>query len=172
VAEGFIRMGLPLVILQPGLIYGPGGTSMSDDALRLYLQKKLPVIPARAAYSWAHVDDICEAHILAMEKAAPGSTYIICGPSHTLADAMQLAKKITGIRTPLVVPPVMLKITAAFAWLLEKIIPLPEMYSSEALRVQAGVTYLGNNAKARRELGYNPRPLEQGLRETFEQLTD
>jgi nucleoside-diphosphate-sugar epimerase len=44
---------------------------------------------------------------------------------------------------------------------------LPEMYSSEAMRVQAGITYLGNNAKARLELGYNPKPLEEGLRETL-----
>jgi nucleoside-diphosphate-sugar epimerase len=33
------------------------------------------------------------------------------------------------------------------------------------LRVSAGVTYIGSNAKARRELGYNPRPLEEGLPE-------
>jgi len=29
------------------------------------------------------------------------------------------------------------------------------------------VTYLGSNAKARRELGFAPRPLEEGLRETL-----
>jgi len=35
------------------------------------------------------------------------------------------------------------------------------------LRVTSGVTYLGDNAKARRELGFDPRPLEVGLRETL-----
>ena len=34
-------------------------------------------------------------------------------------------------------------------------------------RVSAGVTYLGSNEKARRELGYQVRPLEEGLRETL-----
>jgi len=38
---------------------------------------------------------------------------------------------------------------------------------SARLRVGAGVTYLGSNAKARRVLGYEPRPLEAGLRETL-----
>jgi len=33
--------------------------------------------------------------------------------------------------------------------------------------VIAGVTYLGNSAKARRELGFTARPLEDGLRETL-----
>jgi nucleoside-diphosphate-sugar epimerase len=167
-ALDFIKSGLPLVILQPGLIYGPDGTSMSDEALRLYLRKKLPVIPAKAAYSWAHVDDVCEAHILAMEKAAPGSTYIICGPSHTLSGAMQIARNITGIRAPLTVPHVMLALSAYFISFIEKFITVPEMYSSEAMRVQAGATYLGNNGKAQRELGYHPRSLEDGLRETLE----
>ena len=167
VADAFIRGGLPLVILQPGLIYGPGGTSLSDEALRNFLRGKLPMIPSRSAYSWAHVDDICTAHILAMEKAAPGSTYIISGPSHTLVEAMQTAARITGKKMPMVVPPWMLRTTGFFSSIAEIFMTLPEMYSSEAMRVQAGVTYLGNNAKARRELGYNPRPLEQGLRETL-----
>ena len=35
------------------------------------------------------------------------------------------------------------------------------------IRHRAGVTYIGSNAKARRELGYNPRPLEEGLAETL-----
>jgi hypothetical protein len=46
-------------------------------------------------------------------------------------------------------------------------VPVPEDYSAEYLRVNAGVTYLGDNAKARRELGYSPRPLQEGLRETL-----
>jgi len=45
--------------------------------------------------------------------------------------------------------------------------PLPTMLTPEALRVLAGVTYLGSNAKARAELGYAPRPLAEGLRQTL-----
>jgi nucleoside-diphosphate-sugar epimerase len=40
--------------------------------------------------------------------------------------------------------------------------------SGEGLRVIAGTTYLGSHEKARRELGFEPRALEIGLRETFE----
>jgi nucleoside-diphosphate-sugar epimerase len=35
------------------------------------------------------------------------------------------------------------------------------------LRIIAGVTYIGSNKKAKRELGYNPRPLKEGLTETL-----
>lgn len=168
IAVSFISKGLPLVILMPGLIYGPDGTSMSDEALRLFLKGKLPLIPKVAAYAWAHVDDVAYAHILAMEKARPGTTYMVCGPNHTLDEAMTLASKLTGKRKPLAVPPFMLSLSTFFAGLVEGFVPLPEMYRSEALRVQAGVTYLGTYAKARAELGYQPRPLEQGLKETLD----
>ena len=167
VAEKFIADGLPLVILMPGLIYGPDGTSLSDESLRLYLQKKLPLIPKRSAYSWAHVDDIAEAHLLGMEKAPPGSTYIIGGPNYELTKALEIAEKITGVPRPMAVPPFMLSVTGFFSSIAEIFITLPEMYSSEALRVQAGVTYLGDNSKAKRELGYQPRPLEEGLKLTL-----
>jgi nucleoside-diphosphate-sugar epimerase len=66
-------------------------------------------------------------------------------------------------------PPGMIKATAALTGLLEKLgLPIPEQYTAEYLREIAGVTYLGTNAKARRELGYEPRPLREGLRQTLE----
>ncbi|MBK7335986.1 MAG: NAD-dependent epimerase/dehydratase family protein [Saprospirales bacterium] len=166
IADQFIKEGLPLVILMPGLIYGPGGTSLSDEAFRLYLKKQLPVIPARSAYSWAHVDDIAGMHITAMEKAASGSTYSIAGPCHTMIEAYQMAYEITGIRKPIAVPTFLTRSFSLLAGLVEIIIPMPELYTSETLGIQ-GSTYLGDNSKAKRELGYNPRPLRQGLEETL-----
>jgi nucleoside-diphosphate-sugar epimerase len=61
----------------------------------------------------------------------------------------------------------MLRALASVMGVVGGIVPLPESYSREGLSVVAGVTYLGDNAKARRELGYAPRPLEPGLRETL-----
>ena len=57
---------------------------------------------------------------------------------------------------------------AAFMGILEKVIPLPESYTGEGLRIVAGVTYIADNSKAKRELSFNPRPLKDGLRETLE----
>jgi nucleoside-diphosphate-sugar epimerase len=44
---------------------------------------------------------------------------------------------------------------------------VPADYSAEYLRINAGVTYIGDNSKARRELSYSPRPLREGLAETL-----
>jgi nucleoside-diphosphate-sugar epimerase len=92
VAEPMIAAGLPLVIVMPGLVYGPGDTSSLRTTLIQYLQRKLPMIPKQSAFSWAHVDDIARGHILAMEKGKVGESYIIAGPTSTLEDALALAE--------------------------------------------------------------------------------
>src|SRR6266480_7744917 len=168
VAEPMIEAGLPLVIVQPGVIYGPGDKSSLHTALVQYLQRKLPMMPGRTAFCWAHVDDIARGHILAMEKGTAGQSYIIAGPRHTFVDAMKLAQQITRVPAPrIIVPPVMMKAMAGMMGIVEKIVSVPESYTAEYLRVNAGVTYLGTNAKAVRELGYNPRSFEESLPETL-----
>ena len=165
VAEPMIEAGLPLVIVQPGVIYGPGDTSSLRTAFVQYLQRKLPMMPGRTAFCWAHVDDIARGHILAMQKGTAGQSYIIAGPTHTFVEAMQLAQKITGVPPPrITAAPAMMKMMAATTSVVEKVIPVPPDYSSEYLRISAGVTYIGSNAKARRAWGYNARPLEEGLK--------
>lgn len=166
VAEALIDGGLPVVIVMPGMVYGADDQGPAATTFRQYLTRRLPILPQKAAYSWGHVDDIADAHILAMDKGRLGEKYIICGPSHTLIEAMEMAQRITGIPAPsLRLPPLLMRLSAALMTPLAAIADLPETFHPEMLRVSAGVTYLGNNAKARRELGYSPRPLEQGLRE-------
>jgi nucleoside-diphosphate-sugar epimerase len=160
--------GPPLVIVQPGLIYGPGDTSGLRTTLVQYLQRKLPAIPSGAAYSWAHVDDEARGHILAMEKGQPGRSYFLAGPVHTLVEALQIAQSFTGIPAPrLRLPPAVLKGAAAALRLIDPVLNLPPSLSPESLRVLAGVTYLGSGARARNELGWNTRPLREGLMETL-----
>ena len=169
VAAPMIRDGLPLVIVQPGVVYGPGDPSAIGAMLRQYLQRTLPAVPKGTAYCWGHVDDTARGHVRAMERGRPGETYILAGPPHTLEEALELAEQITGVRAPRLRPSGrMLRAAAAVAGLIERVVPLPETYSAETLRVAAGVTYLASSDKAKRELGFTVRPLEEGLRETLE----
>src|SRR5205085_8006509 len=68
VAQPMIADGLPLVIVMPGPTYGPGDTGVLHTTFIKYLQRKLPMIPKKVAFSLAHVDDIAQGHIIAMEK--------------------------------------------------------------------------------------------------------
>jgi nucleoside-diphosphate-sugar epimerase len=102
-----------------------------------------------------------------MEKGKIGESYNICGPTHTFINALEIAKEITGVRLPMAVPAGMIRAMSAMMYLFDWLLPLPESYTGEGLRVVAGVTYTGNNNKAKRELGYDPRPLKDGLAETL-----
>lgn len=165
----FIAKGLGLVIVQPGLIYGPGDQGPAHDLLLQYLARTLPIVPQRAAYCWAHVEDVARGHIQAMEHGKLGESYFLAGPVHSLLDALHMAKQITGVPLPaLTAPPMMLHAMSKVMAVFERVVPVPDTYSSEYLRVSAGVTYLGDSTKARRELGWSARPLMQGLTETLE----
>jgi nucleoside-diphosphate-sugar epimerase len=168
VAVPLIAAGLPLVIVMPGAIYGPGDTSALRALFVQYLQGRLAAVPARTAFCWAHVEDVARAHILAMERGRTGESYIVAGPAHTMIEALQIAERLTGIRGPsLHPPPLVMKAASAVMGAVGALIALPPELTAEGLRVLAGVTYLGSNEKARRELGYVPRSLEDGLRTTL-----
>ncbi|HEY7125365.1 MAG TPA: NAD-dependent epimerase/dehydratase family protein [Ktedonobacterales bacterium] len=169
VALPMMQAGLPLVIVQPGLVYGPGDASAIHTSFVAYLRGKLPMTPKGTNYCWAHVDDVARGHILAMEKGKAGESYIIAGPKYSFIEAFALAEKVTGVRAPGMHPPVwMMKATAALMTPVGAVFPLPELYTAEGIRSGGGVSYLGTNEKARRELGYAPRTLEEGLPETLE----
>jgi len=169
IATEFIQGGLPLVIVQPGMIYGPGDLGPSHDLFVQFLTRKLPMTPLQTAFCWAHVDDIARGHILAMEKGKIGESYFLAGPAHTLVDALTLADQVTGVDAPaLKAAPWVLNMMSNMMSGVEKILPVPESYSSEYLRVSAGTTYIGSNAKAKQALGWSPRPLADGLAETLQ----
>ncbi|HEX9330668.1 MAG TPA: NAD-dependent epimerase/dehydratase family protein [Anaerolineales bacterium] len=165
IAKEFIAKGLPLVIVMPGIIYGPGDTSTLRTNIIDFLNGQLPMIPDQAGNCFAHVDDIAQGHILAMEKGKIGESYIIAGERYTFADAFKLASQITGKRAPMVAPPKMLKVMSVLARPFDRM--LPPTYTSEGLRVIAGVTYMSDNSKAKRELGYDPRPFREGWEATL-----
>jgi hypothetical protein len=76
-----------------------------------------------------------------MEQGKSDESYIIAGPTHTLVEAMKLAQRITGVPAPREVPPAMIKAAAALMGVAEKVVPVPDEYSAEFLRISAGVTY-------------------------------
>lgn len=164
IAKEFIGKGLPLVIVQPGLVYGPDDTSSVRSSLIDFLNGKLPMLPSQAAYSWGHVDDIVQGHILAMQKGKMGECYIICGEKYKITDAFQLASHISGNKAPMTAPYQMMKVLSVMVTPFDSV--MPDSYTSEGLRVIAGVTYIGDNNKAKRELGYKPRPVSEGWAET------
>ena len=169
VAQPKIEEGLPLSIVMPGLVYGPGDTSGMRTALVDLLRGRLPMTPARTAFCWGHIEDTARGHILAMEKGRSGEDYIITGPRHTFQEAFEIAARLARVRAPILHPgPRTMRAAAALMDLVDRFANLPPAFTAEALRVLAGTTYFGANEKAVRELGFTVRPLEEGLAQTLE----
>ena len=169
IAVGFAADGLDVVIVQPGLVYGPGDTAQTGELIAQVVRGKRPLAPKGGGVCWAHVDDIADGHVRAMERGSAGESYFLAGPRATLAEGLQLVAKLAGTKGPIVLPTPMVAATATLMGALGKVVPVPPDFSGETMR--AGLaTYYGTAAKAERELDWHPRPLEQGLRETVEAL--
>ncbi|ELY50257.1 NAD-dependent epimerase/dehydratase family protein [Natronorubrum bangense] len=170
VAKPMIDDGLPLVIVQPGIVYGPGDKSHGSirGLFRSYLQGELPMIPRGHYVPWDHVGDIADGHLRAMGQGAPGETYIISGAPRDAVDVLECAEAITGVPAPRAVSP---KVFAGFASVMgavERVITPPEGFESEGLRFFAGGRWPVDTSKATEELGITHRPLEEGLRDYLE----
>jgi nucleoside-diphosphate-sugar epimerase len=150
---------------MPGVVYGPGDTSQSGTLLRRALRRHRVVVSSGGRFCWGFVDDIATGHMLAMERGVAGEAYMLAGPQHSLAEVLAAAR-IAGGPPPVIIPALTVRMIEPVARLAERFVRLPGKYSPEALRASQA-TYLGNPTKAKRELGWSVRSLEDGLAETL-----
>lgn len=168
VAVPMMREGLPLVIVMPGAIYGPGDTSGLRATLVDLLRGRLFATPRGVQFCWGYIEDTARGLRQAMAAGRTGESYLLTGPVHTFEEAFDLAARIAGRRPPLYhPPPLVMRGAAALAALVERWDVHPPV-ASETLRLMAGTSWIGSSAKAERELGFTVRSLEEGLRHTIE----
>jgi nucleoside-diphosphate-sugar epimerase len=171
VALPLIEAGLPLVIVMPGLVYGLGPNGDPGQVFHRYLKGWLPAIPDRVLASWAHVGDVARGHLLAMERGRPGESYLICGPAVSMREALAMVGRMAGRRPPAVFPAWLLRDMSAVVGAGSKVLPLLRA-PAEILAIATGACYMGDDSKARREIGFDPRPLEEGLQELVVSLLE
>jgi dihydroflavonol-4-reductase len=168
VALPLIARDAPIVIVLPGGVYGPGGNSLIGELMRRYYLRHLPVFPAPdLGITFAYVDDVAEGHLLAAEKGKPGESYILAGPAIYLRDMVKVWASILRRPEPAwMAPPALLQPLAPVMEALEPYLPLPELISSETIRM-LDATYFARSDKARDQLGWHCRQVRPGMTETF-----
>lgn len=173
VAVPLIEQGAPIVIVQPGGVYGPGDHSQLGEMMERFFRGEFVIFPAPdLTITAAHVDDIVEGHILAAEKGRAGENYILAGPVYKMKDLAQLWARVTGRPAPLFyLPPWLVQPFVPLTGWLEKFVPMPSLISSESIRL-ASATYPASAEKARIYLDWQPRPIEEGLRQTFAAMSE
>ena len=161
--------GLPCVIVQPGGVYGPGDTSQVADLLQEFFAGKLPLIPfPELGICLTHVEDIAGGILLALDKGKPGETYVLSGPVTTMRDAVETVAGLSGRKAPKhALPTPVMKALVPIGPLVGKLMGQPPNLR-ELISSADGVTFWASHEKASRDLGYAPRGMEEGLRQTLE----
>lgn len=167
----FIKQGAPIILVMPSAVFGPNDHSTINDLMKLHLRGRLPVVPGKdTTFSHVYVDDVAEGHILAAENGRIGEAYVLAGTVLSLGEFIKLWSKVSGYPAPVLeIPSALVRIWWPLLTLLERVLPMPAVLSGEAARV-LGTTWIATSAKAQRELGYRFRPVEEGLKLTFDWL--
>lgn len=167
-AEERIAAGDPVVIVQPGVTYGPGDhTALGGQLAGAHAGTLRYTAATDLGISAAHVDDVAGGIVAALDRGRIGEAYIIAGENTRLLDAMRTAARLGGRSLPrLAVPAALVRVGSRAPGPLARAVGLPENLG-EVLRASQGVTYWASSAKAATELGYVPRDIASGLRATF-----
>ena len=167
-AEERAAQGAPIVIVQPGSVYGPGDHALVGQMIE---QASTGKMPAKAfpelGLNMVHVDDVVDGILLAHDKGQVGESYVLGGEITTQGDLIDKAAEIGGQKPPrMKVPPLVLKAMIPVGRFVGPPMGLPPNFR-EMISAAHNVTYWAKDDKARRELGYEPRDLDTGLRETI-----
>jgi nucleoside-diphosphate-sugar epimerase len=160
---------LPAIIVQPGGVYGPGDTSSIGVLLDQFLSGRMPLLPfPELGICLSHVEDVAGGILLALDKGKIGETYVISGPVTTVRDAIEIVAGISGRKAPKhAVPVPLLKALTPVGPLVGRLMGQPPNLR-ELISSADDVTFWASHEKASRELGYTPRGMEEGLRQTLE----
>jgi nucleoside-diphosphate-sugar epimerase len=157
VAGRLIAAGLPCMIVQPGGVYGPGDPSQLGGTLRRVAAGRMPLIAfADCGLNAVHRDDVADGILLALDRGRVGEAYVLGGELTTLGAMAATVARLAERRTPRSLPSAALRLVA-----------LVSPRFRDLVASSDGVTYWASDTKARQELGYAPRGLEQGLRQTL-----
>ena len=176
-ARRAIADGVPLSVVYPGVIYGPGELTEGNILVRHLLDLahgRLPALVGRAERRWNYVfvDDVAAGIAATLEQRLPGRRYMLGGENVTQGELYALVAELGGIRVPrLRMPDLLASASGAAmkAWArltggVPRLTPdLVEIYRHD---------WAYDSSTAGRELGYRPRTLRAGLETTLAWLRE
>jgi dihydroflavonol-4-reductase len=133
-----------------------------------FLKRKFPAY-ADTGLNLVDVKDVARAHVLAAEKARPGVRYIVGGENFTLKQMLDKLAAITGLPSPSVKVPHAVTLIAGVVdefWT-GHIRGQEPRVTIDAVRMGRKKMWV-SSARAERELGYQPSPIDDSLRRAAE----
>jgi nucleoside-diphosphate-sugar epimerase len=168
-ARGYVERGLPVTVVRPVGIYGPGDTRFLKLFRAIYRNRFVMIGSGRTLYHLTYIDDLVKGLMLAgRTPAAVGEVFTIAGRRHTtLRELVDLIADVLGKPRPRLRVPLAPVLAASVVC--EKVCRAvgvsPPLYPRR-------VEFFAHDrafdiAKARRLLDYEPAvDLEEGIRRT------
>ncbi len=165
-----IGRGAPVVIVQPGGVYGPGDHSELGNMIDRAASGKLKMLMfPETGFNLVHVDDVADGILLAYDKGEAGQSYVLGGQISKMRELVEKVSEIAGRKAPRrELPAALMKMAIPVGPLVGKAMGFPPNLR-ELIRTSDGVTFWARDDKARRDLGYAPRDMDTGLRQTLAQ---
>jgi dihydroflavonol-4-reductase len=166
IALRFAEDGLPVVVVNPAFPFGPGDVAPTPTGKILVglLTETLPAV-GPGGLCCVDVDDVATGHLLAEEKGRVGERYILGNENVTFKELFALVGRVSGCKVPKVPAP---------AWVGASIALGMELWADHVSHKEPLATYQSlryaqrnvffSNAKAKRDLGFPTRPLEETVR--------
>ncbi|MBT8441407.1 MAG: NAD-dependent epimerase/dehydratase family protein [Gammaproteobacteria bacterium] len=161
--------GCPVVIVNPSTPIGPGDVKPTptgrviDDAVH----GRMPAF-VDTGLNIVHVDDVAEGQLLAYERGQQGERYILGGEDLTLQELLACVAELVGRRPPKIRLPHQFALGVAYlseAWArLSGTVP---QVTLDGVRMSRHKMFF-SSARAHAELGYEPRPAVEAIRDAVE----
>lgn len=160
---------LEVIIVHPSGVIGPYEYIKSNmGQLIIDCANGRMKATLKGGYNFVDVRDVSNGIILAAEKGKPGECYILAGHSITIQELMAIIEKLTGKKAPkFVIARWFAFITGALSEIYYKIVHEKPLFTSYAVYT-TGTNHNFSIEKAKKELGYTVRNIEETIQDTIE----
>lgn len=160
------RHGVPVVIVNPAEVYGPGDTTLATAGNLIDFATSWPVLVCDGGTSIVHVEDVARGIIAAFERGRAGQRYILGGENLSIRALADLVLSIRRRRAPIApVPNGLGRLVARLGTTLR--IPLP--FNPRVVPYATRYWFV-DNTKARGELGVEFRSARETIESTLQWL--
>lgn len=165
---------LETVVCQPSACMGPYDFKVSSigSMVRMFSSGKFPITMTFGAYNFVDVRDVAIGTIAAGDKGGAGEVYLLCNKSCSVDEFIRLLAEVSGNKPPKIkLGKGIIDLAAPIMEVFYKVSGQSPIFTRYAVRKLVSNCNFSFE-KARRELGYNPRPLRDSLKDSLEWIKE